>query len=294
MNQDNRTIDQAIQIAATTFSTQLSDWQQAIRSTYQNGQPQEAAELANIVLHHWPMHLATYQQMLQITWELERWSEGADWARRILRSDPGNALAWRSLARAAEETQERAPASAIWQRAFEAQPYDSAVRTGLSRTTLDHADALGLNLACLASVRLRSRCWRHASALYHHLVQSESRRSDFQVGYMVSLWQQGATEEAYRWARHLSTNNRHLIMPWFVLNETGDENDQALAQHPISIMDPDRTFLRNWLGLSWQAEDVVDAPASSEDDEEVEVPVTFEVELDDFVLLETAELALGL
>jgi len=288
MIEAERTIDEAIQIAATTFNTTLLDWQRAIHHTFQDGRPREAAELANVVLQHWPTHLSTYQQMLQIAWQLDHWREGADWARRLLRSDPGNALAWRSVARAAEESGERAPASAIWQRAFEAQPYDGTVRAGISRTTLDHADALALNLASLAAIRLRSRCWSHASAIYSHLIQTEPRRSDFQVAYMVALWQQGAHQEAYRWARHLSSANRHLIMPWMVLHETGDDNDKALAENPLSTMDPTRTFLRSWLGTAQQYE------AAPTDGTDGVISVDFDVELDDFVLLETAELALDL
>jgi len=291
MIETERTIDEAIEIAATTFNTTLIDWQRAIYATFQSGRPREAAQLANVVLQHWPMHLSTYQLMLQIAWKLDLWQEGADWARRLLRSDPGNGLAWRSLARAAEESGERAPASAIWQRAFEAQPYDSAVRAGIMRTTLDHADALVLNLASLASIRLRSRSWKHASATYRHLVQTEPRRSDFQIAYMVSLWQQGATQEAYRWARHLSSMNRHLIMPWVVLHETGDENDKALAQNPLSVMDPNRSFLRSWLGAPQQYEAITEKDQDHQDDRPT---VDFDVELDDFVLLEAAELALDL
>ncbi|MBK8046536.1 MAG: hypothetical protein IPK16_05030 [Anaerolineales bacterium] len=49
-----------------------------------------------------PRHLATYQRLVRATWQLKRWQEGEDWSRRLLQADPGNAVAWRSLAFAVE------------------------------------------------------------------------------------------------------------------------------------------------------------------------------------------------
>ena len=78
--------------------------------------------MAQIVLRELPRHLATYQRLLRMAWALKRWDEGEDWARRLLQADPGNTLAWRSLARAVEQSGRRGQAHAMWQRAFEMAP----------------------------------------------------------------------------------------------------------------------------------------------------------------------------
>ncbi len=66
---------------------------------------------------------------------------------------------------------------------------------------------------------------------------------------MVALWQNHAGEEAYALARHLVQNQPYLLLAWVVLDAIGDEDDQALAQHPISSMDPDGEYVSQWLGL---------------------------------------------
>ena len=67
------------------------------------GEAREAAALARIVLVRMPRHLATYQRLVRAAWALKRHQEGEDGARRLLQADPGNALAWRSLAYAVEQ-----------------------------------------------------------------------------------------------------------------------------------------------------------------------------------------------
>ena len=139
--------------------TRLSDWNRAMDLALARGEPLDAAAMAQIVLREIPRHLATYQRLLRITWALKRWGEGEDWARRLLQADPGNALAWRSLARAAEQRSRRAQAHAMWQRAFEMAPYDPETRAGLARTSLDDPNAPALDLACLGTLYRRGRRW---------------------------------------------------------------------------------------------------------------------------------------
>ena len=102
----------------------LADWNKAMDRALARGAPLDAAAMAQIVLRELPRHLATYQRLLRMAWALKRWDEGEDWARRLLQADPGNALAWRSLARAVEQRGRRGQAHAMWQRAFEMAPYD--------------------------------------------------------------------------------------------------------------------------------------------------------------------------
>lgn len=211
-----------------------------------------AAQMAQIVLRHLPRHLATYQRLLQVTWALKRWNEGEDWARRLLQADPGNPLAWRSLAQAAEGRGRRAQAHAMWRRAFEMNPYEPEIRAGLARTSLDDPNALGLDLACLAALYLRGLRWEAAARTYRQLVKADPRRIDFQLYLMAALWQSRAVEEAYTLARHLVQSHPYLLLAWVVLDATGDENDQALARNPIETMDPDGDYASGVLGMPGQ------------------------------------------
>jgi tetratricopeptide (TPR) repeat protein len=228
--------------------TTLADWNRAIDRALSLGETEEAARLAQVVLHHFPRHLATYQRLLRITWILKRWDEGEDWGRRLLQADPGNPFAWQALAAAAEQRGQRAQANAMWQRAFEMSPYGAEIRAGLERTSLDDPHALALDFASLAMIYLRGLRWEAAARAYRQLVKADPRRIDFQLCLMVALWQSHANEEAYTLARHLVQSQPHLLLAWVVLDAIGDQNDQALAQHPITSMDPDGDFVENRLG----------------------------------------------
>jgi len=244
-------------------ATILADWSIAIDQCLETARPEEAAALAQIVLRKLPRHLATYQRLLQIAWRLRRWEEGEEWGRRLLRADPGNALAWRALAMAAEQREQRSEAHVIWQRALEAAPYTPEIRAGLVRTTLRplgdaapiRADAppLILNLACLATLYLRGLHWERAGESYKQLLQIDSRRVDFQVGLMAALWQQRARQAAYQLAQQLTTNHPHLLLAWVVRSALGNADDRALAQNPIATMDPDGDFVSSWFGAHYEA-----------------------------------------
>jgi tetratricopeptide (TPR) repeat protein len=244
-------------------TTVLTDWAVAMDQQLDTDDLEAAALFARVILRRLPRHLATYQRLLRVAWRLERWEEGEDWGRRLLRADPGNALAWRALAMAAEQRGERAQAHATWQRAFEAAPYEPQVRAGLSRTTLRPSDApvtrlgelpsLVLNLACLATLYRHGLRWDRAVITYRQLLQADARRIDFQVGLMTALWQQHARQSAYQLAQQLTSNHPHLLMAWVVLQALGDENDKALARAPIAEMDPDGDFVSSWLGHHFEA-----------------------------------------
>ena len=248
-------------VTTPLVSTPLADWNVRIDRALQEENPRQAVTLAQVILSHLPRHLPTYQRLLRALWMLKRWDEGEDWGQRLLRADPGNALAWRALAMAAEQRNQRAQACAIWQRAFEANPYEAEIRAGLSRTSLRAPDdgrqtatvqdSLLLNPACLATLYLRGFRWDRAVRLYRSLIQADPRRIDFQVGLVAALWQQRASKETYRIARHLVQGHPYLLIAWVALDATGDENDKALARNPIEMMDPDGNFVSEWFGLQY-------------------------------------------
>jgi len=236
-------------MAVDEMTVELANLSQAIEIQLRANRPAIAGGLARIVLVRLPRHLATYQRLLRAAWQLKHWQEGEDWARRLLQADPSNALAWRSLAYAVEQKGMRTAAHAMWRRAFEADPYDPDIRSGLTRTSVTHAPALVLNAAGLATIYLRSGRWPHAAAAYRALMQADARRIDFQVNCMAALWQQNARQDAYHLARHLTRRHPYLLMAWVVLNALGDVDDRALARNPIASMDPDGDFVRTWLAV---------------------------------------------
>jgi tetratricopeptide (TPR) repeat protein len=248
---DNRANTPAVEdggVSPGMVAIPLSSWNSALDQAMVAGDFERAGQLAETLLRYLPRHLATYQRLVHMSWELKRWDEGEDWGRRLLQADPSNVWAWRALARAAEQRGKRAQAHAIWQRAFELSPFDAEVRAGLSRTSLDGSGALALNLACLAALYLRGRRWWHAEGTYRLLVKAEPRRIDFQMLLMATLWFNGKKQEAYLLARHLLATHPYLIVAWVLLGATGDENDQALAENPISSLDPDGDYVQALLG----------------------------------------------
>lgn len=241
-------------------ATPLADWNRAIDIALARGEAEAAARLAQVILDHFPRHLATYQRLLRISWAMKRWDEGEDWARRLLQADPGNALAWQALAAAAEQRGQRAQAEAMWQRAFEMSPYAPEIRAGLARTSLDEPNALALDFACLAMIYLRGHRWEPAARAYRQLVKADPRRIDFQLCLIVALWQNHANEEAYTLARHLVHSQPHLLLAWVALEALGDANDKALAAHPITSMDPDGEYVATLLGMPLKTQTVNSIP----------------------------------
>lgn len=235
---------------ATTVDLALLS--QAIDEHLAAGRPEEAAAVARLVLLRLPRHLPTYQRILRATWLLKRWQEGEDWARRLLQADPGNPLAWRALAYAVEQKGLRTTAQAMWMRAFEHAPYDPDIRSGLQRTSLDDPGALALNAACLANLYLRGGRWAHAAGAYRTLAQADPRRTDFRAAWLVASWQQGAHQEAYQLAHHLTQRQPYVLFGWVVLSVLGDVNDRTLAHNPLSTMDPDGDFVRSRFAVTYE------------------------------------------
>jgi tetratricopeptide (TPR) repeat protein len=228
----------------------LSTWNAAMEQALRDEQAARAVRLAHVVLRHIPRHLPTYHRLVRAAWHLRRWEEGDAWARRVLRADPANALAWRAAAFAAEQQRARAQAHARWLRGFECDPYEPDIRSGLARTSLDAGYLPTLTEPCLAALYLRGQRWGQAAELYGALAQSDPRRLDFQCGLLVALWQGRADGDAYALARRLTQAQPHLLLGWVVSDALGDADDRALARHPLQSMDPDSDYVRSVLGLS--------------------------------------------
>ena len=258
--------------SASRISTPLSRWSKLIEGYLDSGQPGEALVAIRVVLKHLPRHLCTYQRLLRALWMQKRWGEAGEWAARLLRADPANTLAWQTLAIVAEEARERAQACAMWQRAFDVDPYNPEIRMGLSRTTISRAanrtttnlhavsrtlnpaphlssDPLELGEAALATLAIKSHQWRRAAKLYTKLAQQNPERTDFRLGRAAAYWQDGAPRQARTLASQLVQDDRHLVMGWAVLNATGDRNDVALARNPLEQMDPEGQYMREWLQI---------------------------------------------
>jgi tetratricopeptide (TPR) repeat protein len=234
---------------AKAIRTQLDAWGRAMDQTLRAGDAAAVAPLAQVVLERYPRHLPTYARLLEAFWQLRRWEEGEEWARRLLNADPCYGRAWRAVARAAEARQDRAAAHAIWQRAFEVDPYQPDIRVGLSRTTLGDSKPLQISQAGLGTLYLRGYRWSHAATIYRALIAVDARRIDFQINLMTALWRTGDDASAYQLARHLTREHPLLLLPWVVLNDLGDDNDRVLAHNPIATMDPDGEFVRRRLRI---------------------------------------------
>lgn len=231
------------------ITTSLAEWNRALEDAIQNEDIQRALRLAKAVLQVLPRHLATYQRLLRALWSLGYWGEGAEWGRRLLQADPTNALAWRAMGRAAEQSGNRQEANTIFHRAFECDPYEPEIRAALRRTSLIGEKSLELDQACLAMLYLRGQRWQQAADTYRDLLQFDARRVDFQSGLLLALWQGGAERESYQLAQELRQSYPHLLLAWSVINDLGDEDDRALAHQPLQSMDPDYDYQRHWWGL---------------------------------------------
>ncbi|MEM7124937.1 MAG: hypothetical protein AAF702_01335 [Chloroflexota bacterium] len=227
----------------------LDLWSLRIDELLDAARAEDALLIIRVILRQLPRHLPTYQRLLRAIWQLQRWDEGIDWATRLLRADPGNPMAWSTVAMGVEQKGNRLRARSIWQRAFEASPYDPMIRVGLSRTTINKIDPLALNPACLATIYLRCGQWEYAAKEYESLIKANAQRNDFLLGTLVTHWQRNRRSTAYQLARKLLDREKNLLLPWVVLNSIGDANDRALAHNPINMMDPSNEYIYTWLGI---------------------------------------------
>ncbi len=223
--------------AESTVVTELALWDQALEAALEARDIPRVMALARVVLKRVPRHLAAYFRLLQALWMERGWEEGEEWARRLLRADPASELAWSMLAMAEEQRGRLPQARLHWARAFDLSPYDPIIRAGINRTAIDQADRLAITLAGLGCLYRRGRRWRRAVGLYQELVSQQPQRLDFQCGLLESLWQSGETSAAVALARDLTQAHPELLLAWVVLQEAGDETDQALAQAPLNALD---------------------------------------------------------
>ncbi len=220
----------------------LAQWRSHIDALLVRNRAAQAVPLIQIVLNHLPRYLPIYTQMLQALWLDRRWLEGERWALRLLRADPAQEIAWAMLAQRAEDEGQPTGAHRYWRLAFEQAPYNRTIRSGLARTTAGQARSLALNRATLAAIYRSSGQWQKSLALYSHLVTEQPARADYQCGLLEALWQLQRTEPALALARTLVQREPHLLLGWLVSAHLGDEDDQALAQAPLTSLDADGAY----------------------------------------------------
>ena len=222
--------------------TELARWNEAIDNHLAANRAEDTLPLIHVVLKNLPRHLPTYFRLLQAFWLLQRWDEGGDWALRLLRADPCNELAWAMLARGAEAQDNPILAQRYWSLALENAPYNRPIRQGMSRTLLRQKRPLMLTRPALATLYRLGGRWERAIHMYLELVQEEPRRLDFQSGLLEAFWHKGDTEDALGLARYLVLQNPDMLLGWLVSARMGDEDDQALAQAPLTALDPDGEY----------------------------------------------------
>ncbi len=224
------------------INTQLSHWNDVIDRCLAADRPDEAVPLIRVILKSLPRHLPTYFRFLQVIWLMRRWSEGQDWALRLLSADPGSELAWAVLAREAEAGGNLTKAQRFWTLALENAPYNRPIRQGLSRTLLRQKRPLMLTRPALATLYRMGGRWDRAIRIYAELTDEEPGRLDYQSGLLEAAWHDGRTEEALHLARLLVSLNSNLLLGWVVSARIGDEDDKALARAPLEAMDPDGEY----------------------------------------------------
>ena len=90
--------------------------------------------------------------------------------------------------------------------------------------------------------------WARAAEQYTALQQEFPRRVDIQCALLESLWRAERQPEALHLAAQLSRREPNLLIGWVVSAQVGDETDQALAQSPLTSLDPDCEYMAVRLG----------------------------------------------
>jgi tetratricopeptide (TPR) repeat protein len=170
----------------------LHNYLQQITGLMDDNQHDLASQHCRYILQQYPRHLDTYRMLGKSYLEQHRLTEAVDVFQRVLSAEPNDFIARVGLALAYKN--ESLLPNALWhmERAYEMDPYNSAVREELLELYQAHngrePDRLGLTRAALARFYCKGELYEQAVAELRQLLEAEPERIDLELLLVEALW----------------------------------------------------------------------------------------------------------
>ncbi len=190
----------------------LHKYHAQIEQMLEEGQADLAAQHCRQILQQQPQHVATYRLLAKSLLEMDDYPGARDMFQRILSADPNDYIAHAGLAIVYKE--EGIAPQAIWhlERAYEIEPYNSAIQQELRVLYVEHVksqrngrskddqlpalSSLPLTDGAVARLYLRSEMYEQAIDLLRQALAEDEDRIDLRVLLLEALWRDGRRMEA--------------------------------------------------------------------------------------------------
>ena len=247
----------------------LRGYNRDIGTLIDQGQLEEAVGHCNHILKTFPKHLETYQLLGKAYLEAKRYKDASDVFTRLLAAIPNDFVAHVGMSMIGDETNNLD--DAIWhmERAFEAQPSNTAVQSELQRL-YGRRDGvqppkIRMTSGALANVYMQGELYPQAIAELMSVEAKEPGRMDIQTLLAMAYLRSGQKVEASKVASDILAKspynldaNRILVT---ILPETSRAESTQVYRHRINALDPYAAFAKKSI---FDTSDVADAAVNLE------------------------------
>ena len=266
----------------TTIS--LHKYHDQINQLLEDSQFALASNHCRYILQQYPRHIDTYRLLAKILIEQRDYSGATELFQRVLSADPNDYIAHAGLSVVYRE--EDVLSQAIWhlERAYEIEPYNSAIQQELRTLYIDYAeqksrhqrgdvkpeipDKLPLTKGALARLYIQGELYGQAIDVLHEALAEDEDRIDLEVLLTEALWRDNQRVAAVQVCLQVLEKLPNCITVNAVLAEiwlqTGriDEAQQYLHDlQALILLDITHQDIETPAGSAFQAEGAMALPA---------------------------------
>jgi tetratricopeptide (TPR) repeat protein len=249
----------------------LQDYLRKIDELLEENRLAEVVAHCRHILQRYPRHVETYRTLGKALLEQQKHVEATDIFQRVLSADPEDFIAHAGLAVIHKDTGQIPVAIWHMERAFEVDPYNSAIQRELrdlyARRDGLEPERIALTRAALARLYVRGELFQQAAAELRHVLAAETDRIDLQILLAETLWRDEQRVEAVEISRDILEKlpysikaNAILAEVWLVTGRV--EEAQAHLRQLRALTVPDTTNLdpESIVGRAFSAASFMDLP----------------------------------
>ena len=242
----------------------LGDYLKRIEGLLEENRLAEAAAHCHYILQQQPQHVATYRLFGRALLEQQLYDDAVDIFQRVLSADPEDLIAHAGIA--VIYRQKDRLGQAIWhmERAFEADPYNRALRAELNELYARHDGEaplrLELNRAALAHLYVRGGLTQQATIILRQLLGEQPDRVDLQILLAETLWREQRLQEAASLCQEVLDQlpnclkaHAMLVTIWQELGHLDEAQLHWRRLHALALYDADEPDPSTMVGQAYRA-----------------------------------------